>query len=293
VWRGLATAAVDLLCGAVILGVAFAGTRTLLQGPRRAYLLVPVLSAAAWALGRWRGRAGARPRWIAVALLCTPLALAHSAWHSPRDRALFALLGVALAFASLGAFVTRARPSAALLAAGNLALATLVPTFVGALVQSRRVSEPSPPFELHLADGTTVGSQQLRGRVVVVDLWATWCMPCRRELPLVDRVARRMRDAPDVAFYAVDTAITDQPGAVGDTLEAARAFHRRLGLELPLAFSADGKLETALAVRGLPALVVLDRAGRIRLRHVGFVGAEDLEADLAREIERLRAEPAG
>jgi thiol-disulfide isomerase/thioredoxin len=288
--RRFTAASLDLVCGAALLGAAFAGTRILLADPGRVQFLFALVSTVAFGLARWR-RGRGLPAWITLALLLAPLAWALATFTSTRDRMLFALLAVAAAFAAAALFVRPMRAALAILVVGNLALLPLVRPFVRSLVHSAKVDEPAPAFTLQLADATALPASALRGRVVVLDLWATWCVPCRRELPQVARVARRYSDAPEVAFFAVDSALTDVPGEAGDTPEAARAFLAAQRIDLPLAYSADGALEKALAVHGFPALVVLDRRGHIRVRHVGFVGAEDLEDELDRWIDGLREEP--
>jgi hypothetical protein len=93
-----------------------------------------------------------------------------------------------------------------------------------------------------------------------------------------------------VVFYAVDFAGGDTPDDQGDTPARASEFFRRRGFRLPLAYDAGGRAAKALHAHGLPTLLVLDRSGRVRLRHVGFVGAEDLGATLTGTLQQLLAE---
>ncbi|HXU34194.1 MAG TPA: TlpA disulfide reductase family protein [Thermoanaerobaculia bacterium] len=285
---------IDVAGGLAILGIAFAAVRLLLGSRVLVYLLFPILSAGALGIGLWRGPARERSRALSagltVALLNLPLAAALVAGTSARDRPLFALLAVTGVFAGLGAMRPRAPIALGWLLAGNLALALVVPHFVATLVAGREVLEPAPPFVLEVLDGRSLTNSDLRGKVVVLDFWATWCAPCRRELPEIDRLAQGFAGTPEVAFFAVDSGLTDNPGDPGDTPEKARALFAKQGYRLPLAWSGDGKLETAFQVHRFPALVVLDRAGRIRLRHAGYVGAEDLAGNLSRLIDRLRRE---
>jgi thiol-disulfide isomerase/thioredoxin len=298
---------VDLGCGCLVLATAYEGVRLLLPDRTLVYLLFPLLSSVALALGFWRGRTNVVAGWATVALLNLPTAAALLALVSARDRSLLVLLLLTVAFSTVGV-VTRSvhRPLVVLLL-GNIALAFAVPRFIGSLVQSQESREPAPPFTLHLTDGRTVSAAALRGRVVVLDFWATWCVPCRQELPIVDRFARDVGvrvagagvgagagagKASAVAFFAVDSARTDNPGDVGDTPAAARQFLTKIGCALPLAYSGDGKIEDAFGLHGIPALIVLDRKGRIRWRHVGFIGSEDLAGNLAPLVARLAGESA-
>jgi len=288
--RAMAIAA-DLLCGVVVLAAAFAGTRLLLHYRTLVYILFPWLSVAAFALARLRARGSGSERALTVLALNLPLALAFAFLLSARDRGLSALLAVTVAGAVLGVSRAAGKAVVPILVVGNAALALALPAFVGLLVQSEEVREPAPSFTLRRIDAggdVQIPAAQLRGHVVMLDFWATWCVPCRRELPEIDRLAKRLGG--QALFFAVDSAMTDEPGDAGDTPGKARQALAAQGLTLPLAWSGDGVLETACRVRGLPSLVVLDRAGRIRYRHVGYVESEGLSERLEELIGRLAAE---
>ncbi|HEV7668223.1 MAG TPA: TlpA disulfide reductase family protein [Thermoanaerobaculia bacterium] len=291
----LKAAFLDVLGGLAILAIAFGSVRLLLGSRVLVYLLFPALSASALAIGLWRGparerRSQALSSWLTLALLNLPLAAALVFVTSTRDRPLFAFLTVTCVFSGLGVVQPRAPLALGGWLAANLALAVAVPHFVGALVAGQEVREPAPPFVLNALDGRPLTNSDLRGKVVVLDFWATWCVPCRRELPEIDRLAQSFAGSPDVLFFAVDSGLTDNLGDPGDTPEAARAFFAKQGYRLPLAWSGDGKLENAFNVHRFPSVIVLDRAGRIRLRHGGYVGAEDLAGNLSRLIDRLLRE---
>jgi hypothetical protein len=85
--------------------------------------------------------------------------------------------------------------------------------------------------------------------------------------------------------------LTDNPGDPGDTAERAAAFFRRGGYTIPLAWDGGGILEKSFALRGFPTVLLLDRDGHVRMRHVGFIGSEDLAKTIAEQVEKLAAEP--
>jgi hypothetical protein len=99
-----------------------------------------------------------------------------------------------------------------------------------------------------------------------------------------------MKNEHNVAFVAVDGVMTDVPREAGDTAERAMTYFRRGGFTIPLAWDGGTVLEKAFALHGFPTLPVLDRDGRVRMRHVGFVGAEDLERTLTDKIAELQNE---
>jgi thiol-disulfide isomerase/thioredoxin len=282
--------------GLVLVAVFFLGERVLLQSRSLVYTFLPLVGLAALVLGFWRGRSSALAAWQLVALLNLPAALLVL-YAAGRARGLFFLPVISVAFTALG--VAAARGPAArrrwgvglpVLVAATLVLGALGPLFARSLVVSREVREPAVPFQFDLPAGAPVAAAQLRGRVAVIDFWATWCVPCQHELPELERLYQRFAGDRRVVFYAVDVPVTDTPDDQGDTPARALGFFRQRGYRMPLGYDTGGRAAEALHAHGLPTLLVLDRSGRVRLRHVGYAGAEDLGETLAGTIEKLLAE---
>lgn len=126
----------------------------------------------------------------------------------------------------------------------------------------------APVYTLKRLDGGTVPASALRGKTVVLAFWATWCEPCREELPALEKLyTRHWRNDPRVAFYAVDV------GLGGDTPAKGRSFLEELGVNLPAAFDKDGDLSRKLRTGGvLPVRVVIAPDGVVRLRKAGYAG---------------------
>ena len=156
---------------------------------------------------------------------------------------------------------------------------TTIPA-VATRVATRRITGPSPAFSLTASDGGEIDSAGLRGNVVVLDLWATWCPACRRELPELDRLYRRYQGNSRLRFWAVDVLTN------GETSEKAKEFLRQAGYVMPVAFGSQ-KLRDDPGGDGLPMLIILDKSGRIGLVHDGYDGAEPLQRELSKEIETL------
>jgi thiol-disulfide isomerase/thioredoxin len=286
----------DLLSGLVLVAIGFLGARVLLQSQSLVYTFLPLLGVAALGLGMWRGRASALAAWQVVALLNLPMLLLI-AYTGGRTWRLLTLPVVGVVFAAIGVAVARGpaarrswRVGLPLLAAATLVLAVTGPRFARSLVDSSEVREPAVPFQLALVAGAPVAADQLRGRVAVIDFWATWCVPCQHELPELERLYQHFAGDRRVVFYAVDVPETDTPDAQGDTPARASAFFHQRGFSIPLAYDTGGRAAEALHAHGLPTLLVLDRSGRVRLRHVGYAGAEDLGETLTATIEKLLAE---
>ena len=136
------------------------------------------------------------------------------------------------------------------------------------------VKEPRE-FQLRKApEGTTLPLANFKGKILVVNFWATWCGPCHLVAPLFDHVALRYQGRDDVVFLAADC--DDDETLVGPYLEAERTH--------AIAVFADG-LEQALAVNAYPTVLVLDRVGKIVYRADGYTD-EGFEGQLAAAVER-------
>ena len=151
----------------------------------------------------------------------------------------------------------------ALLPLAFLAVLT-IPCLASDPVASLKMSRPpartiATPFELMALDGTVVNSSELAGKVVLVNFWATWCGPCKEEMPSLARLQRQL----DPSRFAVLTVTTDlQRQGIAQYLFG-------LGIQLPVLFDEDQEVSQAFMIRGLPTTVVIARDGTLIGRAVG------------------------
>jgi thiol-disulfide isomerase/thioredoxin len=134
-----------------------------------------------------------------------------------------------------------------------------------------------PALTFSDAEGHALSLADFRGKVVLLNVWATWCTPCRRELPALDRLQARLGGAD----FEVVVLSVDRQGVA-----AVRPFFEQLGLKaLRLYADPSGRTMESLELVGLPTTVLIDRAGRQRAVMVGPAAWDSVEAVAA--IQRL------
>lgn len=144
-------------------------------------------------------------------------------------------------------------------------------------VPSPLIEKPAPPFGLSLFDGGQLHLEELRGKVVVVNFWASWCFPsCYEEAPILEGAWRAYKDR-DVVIVGVN---------VQDTEKAAREFMNRFQFTFPNGPDPRGKISIDYGVYGIPETFVLDKEGRIAHKHVGAVTADVLTAQIEGLLRR-------
>ncbi len=119
-----------------------------------------------------------------------------------------------------------------------------------------RPGQPAPGFSVHLLDGRSVALADLRGKVVLLDFWATWCPPCRQELPHTQSMAA---DAALARRGLVVVAVDE-----GEDAGTVRGFLDRNRFTFPAALDVDGSVARDYAVSDLPTTVLIGRDGTVR-----------------------------
>lgn len=134
----------------------------------------------------------------------------------------------------------------------------------------------APDFTLERLDRDgELALASLRGKAVVLNVWASWCIPCKEEAPYLEQVWRRHR-ARGLVVVGLDAK---------DFRRDARAFVERFGLTFPIVYDGPGDTLGQLGVTGFPETFVLDREGRVVDVIVGAITSEADRARLSRSIE--------
>jgi len=130
-----------------------------------------------------------------------------------------------------------------------------------------RVGDTAPDFVLTYPDGRQVKLSDFRGQPVLVNFWATWCAPCRAEMPAIEAAYRRHKDRGFVVL-AVN---------VGESASRVKSFVEQLGLTFPVALDSKGETALVYRVRAIPSSFFIDGNGVIVNRHLGSVSIQIIE----------------
>jgi thiol-disulfide isomerase/thioredoxin len=134
-----------------------------------------------------------------------------------------------------------------------------VDPFVALGITRLAADAPIDAFDLKALDGASLGSQHLAGKVVLLNFWATWCGPCKEEMPSLARLQSQF-DPEKVTVVTVTTDIHPQ---------GIKQFFDHLGIRLPVLFDEEQQLSRLFMVRGLPTTVLIDQGGHALGRAVG------------------------
>ena len=161
-----------------------------------------------------------------------------------------------------------------LLAVALWAAPRLLP-HLGALAGVRTADAVTPHFTVRALTGDTITTEQLRGRVVLVNVWATWCAPCRMEMPMMEATWQRHRDA----GLLVLGASVDRAGPA-----VVRAFVSERDITYPIAIVDADVIASLGGVRGYPTSILIGRDGHVRHRVMGPIGPLTLEPAIRRAL---------
>jgi peroxiredoxin len=160
----------------------------------------------------------------------------------------------------------------ALIVVGGLSLPSLK-SGSGKLVDTAACDEGAKPanlgFKLKSIEGTTVNLADLRGKVIVLDFWATWCGPCKIEIPGFVDLQTRYRDRGLVVVGV----------SVDDPIEKLKPFAQEFQMNYPVLMGVDNDAiqEAYGPIWGLPTTYVIDREGRVCKKHMGLTSKEQFE----------------
>ncbi|MBV8973989.1 MAG: TlpA family protein disulfide reductase [Sinobacteraceae bacterium] len=148
-------------------------------------------------------------------------------------------------------------PIAAMAAALTLALPALAGNPTG----------PAPAFTLASRSGQDVSLTQYKGQVVMINFWASWCGPCRQEMPLLESIYKKYNK---MGFTMLGVNV--EPDS-----NAANAWLKATPVSFPILYDRDSKVSKLYDVAGMPSTVIIDRSGKLRALHRGYKPGDENE----------------
>ncbi len=145
----------------------------------------------------------------------------------------------------------------------------------GATGAAPAIGSPAPDFELPLLSGGTIKLSDLRGKVVWVNFWATWCPPCRAEMPDIEKIWKSEQGS-DLVIIGVD---------YGEATPTVQGFVNKLGITYPIALDRNGTVAAAYRLAGFPSHFYVDKQGILREIKVGLMSEETMRE----RIQKLRS----
>ncbi|MBI3749470.1 MAG: TlpA family protein disulfide reductase [Chloroflexi bacterium] len=142
-------------------------------------------------------------------------------------------------------------------------------------IESPLIGRAAPGFRLDSLDGTTIDLAALRGRPVVLNFWASWCIPCRDEAPLL-RAAQERYAPRNVRFLGI---------VYQDSAASAQAFVVRYGIAYPSLLDPDGRTALDYGVYGIPETYFIAADGTIRAKQIGPLDATSLDRQIEQALE--------
>ncbi len=161
----------------------------------------------------------------------------------------------------------------ALLFSACLGLALWLP----GMAQALDAGSPAPDFTLKNRSGDNIKLSELRGDVVMVNFWASWCAPCRQEMPLLEELYERYGD---LGFTLLGVNVEEDSQAALDLL-------KEIPVTFPVLLDTQNRVSKLYHVVAMPTTVILDRDGRVRYVHKGYLpGYEDQYRQQIKELIR-------
>jgi peroxiredoxin len=142
----------------------------------------------------------------------------------------------------------------------GLRVAMLLLLASAAAAQTAGDAPAAPDFTLKSASGENLRLSEYRGQVVLLNFWATWCGPCRQEMPPLNALHERYQR---LGFVVLGVSIDDDP-------RVATRMAQQLGVSYPILFDTDKDISRLYEVRAMPSTYLIDRDGRVRHVHLGY-----------------------
>jgi len=149
--------------------------------------------------------------------------------------------------------------------------------FIPAIALSQDVNSPAPDFSANDLNGNPVKLSDLKGKVVLIDFWASWCVPCKKSMPHLIDLYNTYKDT---SFAIIGVNVDTDLGKLQE-------FERAIGMDIPfpVIFDSGSKIPPLYSVDGMPTTVLVNKQGVIKYKEVGY--DNDLKNKLDKTISEL------
>ncbi len=144
------------------------------------------------------------------------------------------------------------------------------------LLFSQEVGSKAPDFSADDLNGTKIAVSDFSGKVIVLDFWASWCVPCKKSMPHLIELYKELKDS-SLSIIAIN---------LDDEKSKISSFEKSIGMEIPfpVIFDKNSKLPALYNVEGMPTTIVIDKLGIIKFKETGF------ENDIKEKLDKLISE---
>jgi thiol-disulfide isomerase/thioredoxin len=155
----------------------------------------------------------------------------------------------------------------------RLLLAAIFVTAAGGFLMAQEKKQPAPEFEVEGIDGKIIKLSDYRGKVVILDFWATWCPPCKAEIPGFIEMANEYKDLIII-------------GAALDNVKAVKKFAKDYKINYPLLIAGRDLVSAYGGITGVPTTFIIDVDGNVSGMHVGYAPKEAFVAAYKKALNK-------